>query len=322
MAIVAGIDEAGFGPVLGPLVVSASAFEVPDELVGVSMWKLLAGAVGKRPSRKRRGVAIGDSKKLYSRSRKNALEHLERAVLAMLATRNDRPDTFGRLLASIAPASRDETQRYPWYSGGDLTLPRCISRTDVDLAANALSVAMKQAGVALVDIGTEPVLTGEFNRMVQATNNKSITLLSITGRLLMRVWQNAPPGLLRIYVDRQGGRIRYLPQLQRMFDGCRFRIIDESDAVSAYSMSDGRRTAEIIFSVSADGRYLPAALASMTSKYIRELFMSLVNEFWSRHVPNLRPTAGYYTDGRRFFGEIRPAAATLDIDERLVYRSR
>jgi len=319
---VAGIDEAGFGPVLGPLVVSAATFSVPDELADVSMWKLLAGAVGKRPSRKRRTIAIADSKKLYSPQRGNPLEHLERAVLAMLATRNNRPNSLGRLVASIAPASRDAARQYPWYAGADLPLPRCISETDVALAGNVLSVAMRQASVSLVDIRAEPVFVGEFNRMVEATRNKSVTLLSVTARLLMHVWRNAPAGLVRIYVDRQGGRMRYLPYLQRTFEGVALKIIDEGEAVSAYSVSDGHRTAEIIFRTSCEDRYLPAALASMTSKYVRELFMALDNAFWLRHVPGLAPTAGYYSDGRRFFSEILPAARKLQIDERLVYRYR
>ena len=31
----------------------------------------------------------------------------------------------------------------------------------------------------------------------------------------------------------------------------------------------------------------------MASKYLRELAMRPFNEFWSRHVPELKPTAGY-----------------------------
>ncbi|MHC4981929.1 MAG: ribonuclease H family protein [Planctomycetota bacterium] len=322
MAIVAGIDEAGFGPVLGPLVVSSAAFSVPEELMGVSMYRLLAGAVCRKPSRKRRDVAIADSKRLYTSTRNRPLEHLERGVLAMLAARDSRPVRLSGLMAAIAPRWRDRAPEYPWYDGGELPLPRCASETDISLAANVLSVAMARASVTLLDISAEPVFVGEFNRMTEATRNKSVTLMSITGRLLMRLWQDASGGPLRVYVDRQGGRVRYLSHLQRMFEGVSFKIVDETEAFSAYSMTDGRRTAEIIFGTSCDERHLPAALASMTSKYVRELFMTLINGFWCRRVPGLVPTAGYWTDGRRFFGQILPAVRELEIDERLVYRCR
>ena len=46
--------------------------------------------------------------------------------------------------------------------------------------------------------------------------------------------------------------------------------------------------------------HLPIALASIMSKYIRELFMLFFNRYWANQVTDLRPTAGYYQDGKRF----------------------
>lgn len=326
MAVIAGIDEAGFGPLLGPLVVTTTAVEVPDEMLDADLWQALAPAVRRRASGKRGVLAIGDSKKLFQRSRPNALEHLERGVLVMLATRGVRAESLRGLLDAIAPGATKHLAAYPWYAAADLPLPRSISATDVTLRGNALAAAMEAASLRLLAMRSEVVLAGEFNRTVRATNNKSTTLFDVTSRLLAHLWRTfatpAAAGKVRIYADHLGGRVRYRRPLQRVFTGCEFKIIEENQAVSSYRITAGRRKVELHFGVGFDELHLPVALASMASKYVRELFMELLNGFWAARVADLAPTAGYYADGRRFLTEIAPAVEALGVDASLLRRCR
>lgn len=309
---------------MGPLVVSAVAFELPDELTEVSMWDLLSVAVARKPGRRHGKIAIGDSKKMFSRKKKNALEHLERAVLAMLATRGRKPKSLKSLLGCVAPTASEHVEGYPWYADVDLPLPDCISETDVALAANSLEAAMENAGVSLLAVRSEPVFVQQFNRIVEATDNKSTLLFDVTSRLMAYLWNKSAGKSIKICVDRQGGRMRYLPLLQKVFQewGCKFKILDETETFSAYRIIAHDREAEVSFSVGGDERMLPVALASMLSKYVRELCMTMLNGFWSQHVADLVPTAGYYSDGRRFRVDIQPAVESLSVDEGMLYRNR
>lgn len=64
---------------------------------------------------------------------------------------------------------------------------------------------------------------------------------------------------------------------------------------------------------------MSVALASMLCKYLREALMRRFNAFWRQHLPDVKPTAGYHTDGERFMRDTAAKRKDLGIgDEQLV----
>ncbi len=67
---------------------------------------------------------------------------------------------------------------------------------------------------------------------------------------------------------------------------------------------------------------MPVALASMISKYTRELLMARFQSWFLGHTPRtFRPTAGYASDGKRFLTEISPLLPALGIEPGRLVRS-
>jgi ribonuclease HII len=50
-------------------------------------------------------------------------------------------------------------------------------------------------------------------------------------------------------------------------------VLQEGEECSVYEMRAGAQVVRLTFEIKADDRYLPVSLASMVSKYIRELLM-------------------------------------------------
>jgi hypothetical protein len=48
--------------------------------------------------------------------------------------------------------------------------------------------------------------------------------------------------------------------------------------------------------------------------------MRQFNAFWAKHVPGIKPTAGYPADAKRFYREIEPAMKKLGIAKEAVWR--
>ena len=103
--------------------------------------------------------------------------------------------------------------------------------------------------------------------------------------------ESLPPGPVSVICDKHGGRNRYGDLLAVYFPEWFIEIRGEGRQRSSYRFGPADRRVEFCFRVGAES-CLPAALASMASKYLRELAMRAFNDFWRRHVPDSA------TDGR------------------------
>lgn len=344
MAILAGIDEAGFGPLLGPLVVSCSAFSVEPELLEADLWQTLKRSVGKTRRHLAGRLLIADSKKAYDRA--GGLGHLERTVLAVLRMMGAETQDLASLLGVLCPECLPRLADYPWYqdlqqwrlteNGGRGTGQgaRTTDRGSRDIgderrdaasmriAANVFQGDLGTHGAKLVHMQSRCLDVAYYNRMVSQVRNKSQVLFIATTQLVQGILDRFGEDDVRILVDRQGGRAHYREHLLRSFGGMDLRIVAEGSQSSIYELKAGARTVRLSFTVGADECYLPVSLASMVSKYVRELLMRCVNEYFVGMDATLKPTAGYWKDGLRFVEELRQRLPHVEIDRRRLVRSR
>jgi ribonuclease HII len=319
LAILAGIDEAGFGPLLGPLVVSCSAWAVPPELLEADLWQVLRRSLGKTRKHLAGRLLVADSKKAFSRAQ--GVGHLERTVLAALQVMGVETRNLGSLLTALSPDCLPRLGEYPWFQK---LREYCLAAEPADLkiAAQVLADDLQAHGAKLVCLRSSCLDVAYYNTMVERVKNKAQVLFIAVTQLMQGILDQFPDDDIRILVDRQGGRTHYRENLRRSFPGMDLRIVQEGDETSIYEMRRGSRLVRLSFEVKADDLYLPVALASMVSKYLRELLMECMNNYFVALDANLKPTAGYWKDGTRFVEELRQRLPDLPIDSHRLIRCR
>lgn len=270
--IIAGIDEAGYGPTLGPLCVGMSAFALPDPQPSAppatpDLWKLLDAAICREPGRggkvdSRGRIAIADSKELkLSNSIRSAhpLVHLERGVLSfmrLLASRSSDaasdsvplsdidlinqlalPESTHPHHQSFSTSKSVLSRLHRCYDGSPTPLPLGESRGELLIRSAALVRASTAAELKLLELRTIIVPESDFNAIIRETSNKGETTTYTLGKHLRLLWERyAIEGENRVGVacDRLGGRTSYRLILEREIPGSRVQVLDESPDRSRY----------------------------------------------------------------------------------------
>jgi hypothetical protein len=376
MGILIGMDEAGYGPHLGPLVVAATAWHVSDEVSGdrcqvsdefrisdcglrigkansksairgstelaevnpqseieYDLYRLLRNIVAKRASNRR--ISIADSKLLYTPGL--GLRQLERGLHAVLRAMRQTLGCWSEIVHYCSADPDGHHARVCWPDGYDCSLPVDATCDELARLEARFSRACEAAAVRPLLIRARLVFPEQFNDLAEYYNSKGAALSHVTVGLLREVVDavcppaeagspSQPPIPSRqspIYTvcDKHGGRNYYTALLQHHFSEYWIAPVFESHSESHYEWGEPESRMRVVFRVNGE-RFLPTALASMTAKYLRELAMRAFNEFWRAHLPELKPTAGYYRDAWRFKKDIAAKQRELAIDDHFLWRSR
>ncbi len=319
MAYLIGADEAGYGPNLGPLVISATVWRVPEEALTCDLYERLAGCVRATATREdsQNRVAMADSKLLYKPGQ--GLSLLEAGVLAALRVLGRDVNCWQDLWAALS-AMGEGFSSQPWHVDVNPPLPCANPVAMIHDLANGLDRGLRASKVELHTMQATAIFPNHFNDLIEQHGSKG-SLLSYNTLELVRELLAPLEEPVLVVCDKHGGRNHYAPLLQHFFPDHFVETRGEGRASSIYRFGPKDRRVEIQF-VAKGERFLPSALASMTSKYLREQAMAVFNDYWRHRKPGLRATAGYPVDAARFRAEIAGAQQTAGIPDRMLWRNR
>lgn len=305
---VIGIDEAGYGPNLGPLVQAAIAVRLPE--ADSAGWETIRPHVRRCADGKDKRVLVDDSKKVHSGA--NGVARLERGLASVVGVPSG---LLGDWLRAITlPGIPDELASEHWYNPAD---PVPLGSEPIP----DIRPALAELGVEARIIAASLICAPLFNEVVAGSGSKGTVLTAGVCGLLGSVTQSLPTGEpVLVQVDQLGGRRFYGPLLQSAFPDGRVEIEGEGADESCYRVESAGHEIRVVVRPRADDGCVSVALASMLAKYLREVCMRQFNRFWAQHVPDLKPTAGYPVDAKRFFAAIRPAMEKLGIPDNAVWR--
>jgi hypothetical protein len=223
MEVLIGMDEAGYGPNLGPLVVAATAWGVEEgsgfrvqgseerearesrgggaraqSLPGsgttrlaakeydsceIDLYRTLRAVVARGPDEKRIGIA--DSKILYRPGL--GLRQLERGVHAAQFCLRQMSGCWSDLISHCEADPDSHVRNVPWHNDFNCALPMDAVAEELSDLGEQLLEACDAAGVRPIAIRARLVFPAEFNGLTDRYGSKGAALSHVTVGLLREV---------------------------------------------------------------------------------------------------------------------------------------
>jgi len=294
-----GVDENGLGPQLGPLVATS---------VGLEMPRYARGALCARGLR----LGLTDSKATGGFGRMGFIESVALALLKRGGL--GHPACADGLLDRVWPDSRrhlrtccpdDRTAKQCWAV--DLPLPALGG--DPGYGDALLDRLMGRSSLRIADVQSRIACAGVLNAKLAAGRNKLMVDLELFEDLIASV--PSRDGSPKLVICGMIGGIRdYASRLSR-FETARVEPLAGRRGQLRYAIEG---VGEVRFEVSADARHLPVALASIVGKYVREICMRRIGEFYRLGDPDLTLVSGYHDSvTNRFIEASAPSRRHLGI---------
>lgn len=314
-----GIDEAGYGPTLGPLVMALTATGWPDgvEPLGdgwASLSQYIQPLGTGRSRTKDSRLIVGDSKKIKVLS--GGHQRLGSPWRTLFHKDLPAELSAGDFLEKVDCLGRDELKAEPWWRS-DHPVLLDVSDGTADTACISVNAPVFRAMILAVAVDKFNVICRKSGSKGAVTGYGWISLLS---RFLNTV---ADGDIVEVLADKQGGRDRYGSMLMEATSGIGWVIPErECASESNYRCTGLPYVLRLQVTPRAEASCPNVAMASMIAKHMRDTAMEVFNSFWVAIVPGLQPTAGYPGDAIRYIESIRPSAERLGIAMNCLRRER
>jgi ribonuclease HII len=219
MGFLIGMDEAGYGPNLGPLVVAATVWEVDEDrgsrieerevskngletgqqsaipgtvrvpqpaIDNLDLYRRLRGIVTKSITEKR--IAIADSKKLHQP--KKGLRRLEHGLHSVLAAIGQPASCWSALVESCGADPDEHHAHLCWHTGFDCQLPVDVPAEEIAALAGKLRSHCDAAGARPIAVCARFVFPAQLTELCMEHGNKGAALSHVTVGLLREVMDN------------------------------------------------------------------------------------------------------------------------------------
>lgn len=275
--LVAGVDENGLGPGLGPLVVTAIVLDVPD-----------SGEVALRLDGHALPPSVADSKVVFKRTVRSYAAG--EAVALALARALDSASAASHVSAFLAAVTRGGCGLAA--DGG----PAELHHAEIPMPLwggdpAPIAAALADAGIRVVDLACRVLLPAEFNSVRTGPGGKLALNYRVFEEALALLGARPPLALL----GKIGGTRFYRPWLDASPRLSDVETVGEEPAESRYRTRFGGAPVELRFVRDGDSTYLPIAAASLVGKYVREASMLCLNRALGFLDP-IPHASGYWSD--------------------------